>query len=80
MAYRKPVSLRCDACGKEGKIISAVGVGPHTKPGEGPSYTHLIDPGPWEVDETSRHPHWQGRLSCPDCGANVLQKPEPGKE
>jgi len=76
MAYLDPTPLTCPGCGKTGEVVFIVGIGPGTKPGQGPSYVTLRNPGPWVVEETSARPFFAGRLSCPDCGAEVLNRSE----
>ncbi len=76
MAYLDPRALRCPGCGKVGEVVFVVGVGPQTRPGQGPAYVTLKDPGPWQVDKISAHPVFAGRLTCPACGAEVLNRPE----
>ena len=76
MAYLDPKRLTCPGCGKAGDVVFVVGIGPNTKPGQGPAYVTLHDAGPWVVEETSAHPFFAGRLFCPDCGAEVLNRSE----
>lgn len=75
MAFLKPQTLTCVSCGKAEPITWVVGIGPNTSAGDGPTYKTLKGSGPWVVDETSRHPFWVGRLTCPDCGTIVLECP-----
>ena len=74
MAYLDRQRLTCPGCGKTGSVVFVVGIGPQTRPGEGPSYVTLQDAGPWVVDETNARPVFVGRLNCPDCGAEVLNR------
>ena len=76
MAYLDRTRITCPGCGKSGEVVFVVGVGPNTRPGEGPAYVTLQDAGPWVLEETSAHPFFAGRLSCPDCGAEVLNRSE----
>ena len=77
MAYLDRTWLTC-SCGATGRVIWVVGSGPSTRPGDGPAYVSLKDTGPWIAETETRHPFWQGRLICPDCGAEVLSKPGEG--
>ena len=49
-------------------------------PGEAPAYVDVLEPGPWIVATTETVPVWAGRITCPDCGATVLQRPAAPKE
>ena len=75
MAHLAPQTLTCPACGKTGEIVWIVGIGPHTKKGDGPSYKTLKKPGPWREEAVQKRPFWAGRLICPACGENVKQVP-----
>ncbi|MCF3593477.1 hypothetical protein LZG00_05650 [Rhodobacteraceae bacterium LMO-12] len=75
MAYLAPQTLTCPVCAKTGEITWVVGIGPHTKKGDGPSYKTLMKPGPWLEEALQERPFWAGRLICPDCGENVKQVP-----
>jgi len=76
MAYLDPRSLKCPGCGKTGEVVFVVGIGPSTKPGQGPAYVTLRNAGPWVVEEIAARPFFAGRLFCPDCGAEVLNRSE----
>ncbi len=75
MAFRKPERLVCPGCGREGEAVFLVGIGPETAPGEGPSSLRLLDGGGWTVEEIAAGPFFAGRIVCPDCGAEVLNRP-----
>lgn len=75
VAYLDPKNLTCPGCGKRGRATWVNGSGPNSTSGGGPAYRSLKDAGPWIADTTRRHPFWAGRLSCPDCGAEVLKTP-----
>jgi len=47
--------------------------------GDSPAYKNL-KPGDWIAETETKHPFWAGRLICPDCGAEVLQRPARVKE
>jgi len=76
LAYLDDRELCCPGCGKRGAAVFVVGVGPNTGPGEGPAYITLHTAGPWQVEEITAHPFFAGRLLCPDCGAEVLNRPK----
>jgi hypothetical protein len=76
VAYLDPISLKCPGCARTGEIVFVVGIGPNTQRGQGPAYVTLKNPGPWRVEEITARPFFAGRLVCPDCGAEVLNRPE----
>lgn len=80
MAYLEPEDLRCPGCGRGGRLTWVVGEGPNTRPGEGPAYVDVLEPGPWAVETKETAPVWAGRIACPDCGASVLERPAAPKE
>jgi hypothetical protein len=80
VAYLEPQDLTCLACGMTAELTWVVGEGPNTGPGEPPAYVDILDPGPWTVETTETVPVWAGRVTCPDCGATVLQRPRVLKE
>jgi hypothetical protein len=74
MAYLDPQNLTCPGCGQRGEITWVVGIGPQTRPGQGPSYRRLHKPGPWRDEVSATGPFWAGRLICPTCEATVLER------
>jgi hypothetical protein len=80
VAYLDPEDLTCPGCGKTATVTWLVGEGPNTKQGDGPAYLSLEDAGPWTPKTEAAHPFWTGHLICPDCGAQVLHRPEAAKE
>lgn len=71
MAYREPEELTCPACSRTADIVWVIGEGPNTKPGEAPAYTDVLEDGGWIVETAGTAPRWNGRITCPDCGALV---------
>ena len=57
------------------ELVWVVGEGPNTRPGEGPSYISVLEPGGWLVETHREAPNWSGRITCPDCGATVKEAP-----
>ena len=70
MAYLKPTNLTCENCGLADKLVWVIGVGPHTKPFEGPSYTDAHKPGPWIIKDKGN----AKQVFCPTCDALVMER------
>ncbi len=75
MAYLDPETLTCPQCEKRAELVWVVGVGPNTKPGEGPDYVDILESGPWLIETVSTSKEWYGVIKCPDCGAVVRRAP-----
>ncbi len=70
MAYLEPTNLTCKNCGQAGELEWVVGVGPHTKPSEGPSYIDAHEPGPWVIKKSGK----TTQVFCPTCDALVTER------
>lgn len=70
MAYLEPTDLTCKNCGQAGELVWVIGVGPLTKPGEGPSYIDAHKPGPWIIKSSGK----TTQVFCPTCDDLVTER------
>ncbi len=70
MAYLEPQSITCKSCGHAGKLTWVIGIGPHTKPGEGPSYICVDKAGPWTIKTSGK----TTQVVCPTCDELVMER------
>lgn len=74
MAYLNPGTLTCPDCGLRGQVTWIVGVGPGAKPGNGPAYVTLRDPGPFTEIRKGR----TTQVKCPHDGTILATRTPKG--